>query len=97
MLEQIGRSPFHLLALLLLIVIGVALVLNLRRGIAAGGELARLHASRDIAFLAALAGAVAFMLSPARWAFGACIAALEFGLILEIIARLVPGRAGGRT
>jgi hypothetical protein len=97
LLEQIGRSQFHLIALLLLLVIGVALVLNLRRGIAAGGELARLHASRDVAFLAALAGAVAFTLSPARWAFGACIAALEFGLILEIIARLVPGRAGGRT
>ena len=75
----------------------MSVVLNLRRGIASGGQLARLYASRDVAFLASIAGAIAFMLSPARWAFGACIAALEFGLILEIIARLAPGRAGSRT
>lgn len=97
LLQQVARSPFHLLALALLVLIALAVVLNLRRGIAAGGELARLRASRDIAFLAALAGGVAFMLSPARWAFGACIAALEFGLILEIISRLAPGRAGSSS
>ncbi len=94
LLYQIAGSPFHILALMLLIAIGISLVLGLRRGIAAGGELARLRASRDIAFLAALAGAIAFVISPARWAFGACIAALEFGLILEIISRLAPERAG---
>ncbi len=97
LLQQIARSPFHVLVLVVLAVIGVSVVLNLRRGIASGGQLARLYASRDVAFLASIAGAIAFMLSPARWAFGACIAALEFGLILEIIARLAPGRAGSRT
>jgi hypothetical protein len=97
LLQQVARSPFHGVALVLLLLIGGIVVLNLRRGISLGGESARLRASRDVAFLAALAGGVAFMLWPARWAFGACIAALEFGLILEIISRLAPARARPRT
>jgi hypothetical protein len=95
LLNQIARSPFHGIAIVLLAGIGFALVLAMRRSIAAGGELARLRASRDIAFIASLAAAIAFIALPARWSFGACIAALEFGLVLEIISRLAPGRAGG--
>ncbi len=91
LLYQIAGSPFHPLAILLLAGILVALVLSMRRTIAAGGELARLRASRDIAFMASLAASIAFVASPARWAFGAAIAAAEFGLILEIISRLAPG------
>ena len=97
LLYEIAGSTFHVLALLLLAAILVSLVLSMRRTIAAGGELARLRASRDIAFIAALAGSIAFVVSPARWAFGAAIAAVEFGLILEIISRLAPGRARGEA
>ncbi len=53
---------------------------------------AQLSYARDVAFLAATIAALAFVASPARWSLGAAVAAAEFGLLLELLARLVPER-----
>jgi len=50
----------------------------------------QLQVARDIAFLAATLVALTYVTSPARWALGASIAAAEFGLLLELLARVGP-------
>jgi hypothetical protein len=83
-------AQFHSVAVAVLGTIGVLVVYAFRRSYLLGGPLARLHATRDAAFLAAIAAAIAFVLSPARWALGATVVAVEFALILELLARLAP-------
>ncbi len=73
-----------------LIALGVFQILTLRRDYATGSAFARLLVSRDIIFLAAIAAAIAFVAHPARWAIGAATAAVEFGLVLEVLARVGP-------
>jgi hypothetical protein len=51
--------------------------------------------TRDVTFIAAALLALAFVLHPARWSMGATIAAIEFGLILEMGALLTPVRQAG--
>jgi hypothetical protein len=84
-------SHYHAPAAAGLALIGVALSFGLRRELVAGGPMARLRASSAVAFAAAIVSAIAFVLWPARWSLGAAIAALEFGLILELFARFAPG------
>ncbi len=86
-------SQYHGAAALGLAAIGLALTFGVRRDIGAGGPTARLAATRTIAFAAAVAAAISFVLWPARWSIGACIAALEFGLILELLGKLAPAPA----
>lgn len=83
-------AQFHGIAVAALGLIGLAVIYAFRRNYLAGGPLARLHAARDGAFLAAIAAAIAFVLSPARWSLGATIAAVEFGLVVELLARFLP-------
>ena len=49
-----------------------------------------MRATRDVAFLAAIAFALVEVLAPARWAIGACISAVLFAIVLELLARLAP-------
>jgi hypothetical protein len=88
LLAEIGhfRTPATF-ALAFLAVVQFAAV---RRNALAGGPHAQVRASRDVAFLAAIIAALVFVWSPARWSLGACIAGVEFGLAMELLARLVP-------
>ncbi|MGP6159349.1 MAG: hypothetical protein ACLPYS_17900 [Vulcanimicrobiaceae bacterium] len=90
-------AQFHAIAFVALLVIGAALLRNLGRNMAPRTSLGRFRASRDVAFLAALISALAFVFSPARWSLGACIAALEFALILELLAKLAPEPSPGAS
>ena len=83
-------AQFHGIAVGVLGTIALFVVYAFRRSFLAGGPLARLHATRDAAFLAALAAAIAFVLWPARWSLGATIAAAEFALIVELFSRFAP-------
>jgi len=86
----VAASQFPAAAFLVLALLGILQVVALRRNRARRGPLASLTSARDIAFLAAILTAGAFVLGPARWSLGACVAALEFGLALELLARFVP-------
>jgi hypothetical protein len=81
---------FGVPAAVLLAILGVAQTLAMRRNFAAGGPLAGVRATRDVAFIAATIAAVAFVLAPARWSIGTCIVALEIALVLELMARFTP-------
>jgi hypothetical protein len=83
-------AQFHGLAIAALGTIGVFLIYAFRRSYLAGGPLVRIHATRDAAFLAAIAAGIAFVASPARWSLGATIVATEFALIVELLSRFAP-------
>jgi hypothetical protein len=83
-------AQFHGVAIVVLGIIGVFLIYAFRRSFLIGGPLARLSATRDAAFLAAIASAIAFIASPARWSLGATVVAIEFALIVELMARFTP-------
>ena len=86
----VSMSAFPQAGVAILTILGISQLLALRRDRLAPGSQGRLNATRDIAFLAAVIGAIAFVASPARWSIGASIAAVEFGLALELLARLAP-------
>ncbi len=88
LLVEIARFPLP--ALIGLALVAVLQVLAVRRNYLAGGELARLRVSRDVAFLAAVAASIAFVLSPARWSLGAAVAGALFGIAIELLARFSP-------
>jgi len=83
-------AQFHGVALALLAVLGILIIAAFRSAFLAGGPLARLHAARDAAFLAAIAAGGTFIVSQARWSLGSTIVALEFGLAIELLSRLSP-------
>jgi acyl CoA:acetate/3-ketoacid CoA transferase beta subunit len=76
--------------------LAIVLVYAFRRNYLAGGPLARVHATRDAAFLAAIAAAIAFVISPARWSLGATVVALEVAIVVELLSRFGPAPSGGR-
>ncbi|MBD5634230.1 MAG: hypothetical protein IAI49_07100 [Candidatus Eremiobacteraeota bacterium] len=86
----VNIAQFHGVAIAVLGAIGIFLVYAFRRSFLAGGPLARLSATRDAAFLAAIAAAIAFVAAPARWALGATVVAAEFALIVELVSRFAP-------
>lgn len=88
LLVQIAQ--FHGFAISVLGVLAILVLYAFRQNFRAGGPLARLGATRDAAFLAGIAGAIAFVASPARWSLGATIVAVEIGLAVELLARLAP-------
>jgi hypothetical protein len=88
LLVQIAQ--FHGLAISVLGVLALLVLYAFRQNFRAGGPLARIHATRDAAFLAAIAGAIAFVALPARWSLGATIVATEIGFAVELLARLAP-------
>ncbi len=81
-------AQYHGLAVSVLGTIAILVVYAFRRNYLAGGPLVRLHATRDAAFLAAIAAAIAFVLFPARWSIGATVVGVELGLVVELLARL---------
>jgi hypothetical protein len=83
-------THFPIPAVIGLAVLGIAQVAALPRNYASGGPLARIRVSRDVAFVAAIVAAIAFVLFPARWSLGATISAVEFGLAIELLARFSP-------
>ena len=89
-------AQFHGVAILVLAIVAVVVLFAFRSNYLQGGALARLHATRDAAFLAAIASAIAFVASPARWSHGATVAACEFALVVELMARFVPPPAAVR-
>lgn len=86
-------ATFGWVSLIVLIGLAFVIVVAFRRDFLAGGPLARIHATRDAAFLAAIAGAIAFVLERARWSLGATIVALECALAIELLAGAVPAPA----
>lgn len=86
-------ATFHGVAVSALAAIAIFIVYAFRRSFRAGGPLARIHAARDTAFLAAIAGAIAFILAPQRWSLGATTIALEIALVVELLARIVDPRS----
>lgn len=82
-------ASFRGVAISVLGVIAIVIVYAFRREFLAGGPLARIHAARDTAFLAAIAAAVAFVAVPQRWSLGATTVALEIALIVELMSCLV--------
>ncbi len=68
--------------------IGAALLFGIWRRRAA--DVAPLLLTRDTAFLACAMLTIAFIAFPARWSFGAAIAAALFGLILHALSLLSP-------
>ncbi|MGH7747349.1 MAG: hypothetical protein ACREQ5_21715, partial [Candidatus Dormibacteria bacterium] len=62
----------------------------LRRHTADRSSAGRIALARDLAFVAATCGALAFVLAPAAWSLGTCIAALEVGLVVAVLERLAP-------
>jgi hypothetical protein len=87
---NVAHSPFHGIAIAILGTIAVILLYAFRRSFLAGGPLARVHATRDAAFLAAIGAAMAYVAAPAHWSLGAAIVAVEFGLIVELMSRFSP-------
>jgi hypothetical protein len=83
---------FHGLSVSVLGGIALFLLYAFRRNYLAGGPGARLFATRDAAFLAAIAAAIAFLLAPAKWSLGAAVVAVEMGLAVELLARLNPAQ-----
>jgi len=85
-----NAAQFHGLSVSVLGGIAIFLIYAFRRNFLAGGPGARLFATRDAAFLAAIASGIAFVLAPARWSLGSAIVALEIGLAVELLARFNP-------
>ena len=85
----LNLATFHGVAVSALGAIAIFIIYAFRRSFLAGGPLARIHAARDTAFLAAIVGAIAFILWPQRWSLGATIVALEIALIVELMSRVV--------
>lgn len=83
-------AKFHGLAVSVLGALGIVLVYAFRRNFLAGGPQARIHAARDGAFLAAIAGAIAFVIAEAKWSLGATIVAVEIAIVVELLARIAP-------
>ena len=80
-------SQFHGIAISVLGVLGLVVLYAFRQTFREGGPLARIHAARDAAFLAA---AIAFVVIPARWSLGATVVAFEIGIVVEFLTRVAP-------
>jgi hypothetical protein len=80
----------HVAATLVLVVLLIVQFLALRRNYAQDGSSVHIRATRDVAFLVTILLALALVASPQRWSIGATIAALEFGLVLDLLARFTP-------
>jgi hypothetical protein len=81
---------FRAVAALVLLVVFVAQLAALRRRVAVRGYDNGVRATRDVIFLVASLLALIELLSPQRWVVGAAVAAAEFGVVCELLARLVP-------
>jgi hypothetical protein len=86
----VNAVQFHGISIAVLGGIALFMIYAFRRNFLAGGPGARLFATRDAAFLAAIASGIAFVAAPARWSLGSAIVALEIGLAVELLARLGP-------
>lgn len=88
LIANLARFPVP--AVVALLVVGVLQAGAIRRNLALGGHAARIRATRDVAFVTAIVLALIVVLWPVRWAVGACVAATEFAIVLELLARFTP-------
>jgi len=91
LIANLARFPIP--AVVALVVVLVLQTGAIRRNLAEGGPAARIRSSRDVAFVAAIVLALIDVLWPVRWAVGACVAATEFAIVLELLARFTPDPA----
>ncbi len=90
----VAVAGFKGLAVAVLAMLATFILYAFRQNFRSGRPGARLSATRDAAFLATIAAAIAFVVSPARWSLGATVFGLEIGIVIEFLAVLVP--PGGR-
>jgi hypothetical protein len=83
-------ARFRVPAIFALLVVLMLQTGAIRRNLAEGGHAARIRSTRDVAFVAAIVLALIDVLWPVRWAVGACVAATEFAIVLELLARFTP-------
>ncbi len=84
-------ARFRVPAIFALLVVLTLQTGAIRRNLAQGGHAARIRSTRrDVAFVAAIVLALIDVLWPVRWAVGACVAATEFAIVLELLARFTP-------
>jgi hypothetical protein len=88
LIANLARFPVP--AVIALLVVLVLQSGAIRRNLAGGGHAARIRATRDVAFVGAIVLALIDVLWPVRWAVGACVAATEFAIVLELLARFSP-------
>ena len=81
---------FRTAAAIALAVVFVAQVVAFRRRVATRDYDNGMRVTRDVIFLVANLLALLEIASPQRWVLGATIAAAEFGVVCELLARLVP-------
>ena len=81
---------FRAMAGALLLLVGGFEIASIRRNLSELSPAGRIRATRDAAFLVAVVLALSELLIPQRWIAGACIAAAEFGIVLELLARVQP-------
>jgi hypothetical protein len=88
-------AAFKGVAVSVLLVLAVLIVYAFRMNYRASRAGARLAATRDTAFLAAIIAAIAYITTHAHWALGATVVGTEVGVIVEFLTRLAPpGRTG---
>lgn len=87
LLQNLAR--FRVASSVVLGIVAMAQALALRRSFA-GGQSDRVRSTRDVALMTAILIAFTYVLSPQRWAIGACVATLEFAIVFELLARFVP-------
>jgi hypothetical protein len=91
LLVEIARFPVP--AMVGLGIVGLLQLVAVRRNYLAGGAPAPVRVARDVAFLAAILAALAFVAYPARWSIGAAVSAALFGLAVELLVRFTPKAA----
>jgi hypothetical protein len=88
LLAQLTQFPAA--ASFALVVIAGATSLGIRRHMRSVASDARLLVTRDLTYIAAVAFGLAAVVTRTHWAFGSCIVATEFALVLDIVGRFAP-------
>jgi hypothetical protein len=92
LLQNLAR--FRVASAVALGIVALAQAFALRQGVALTGGSARIRSTRDVALMAGILIALTYVLSPQRWAIGACVTTLEFAIVLELLARFAPAPPG---
>ncbi|MBV9102232.1 MAG: hypothetical protein JO060_01510 [Candidatus Eremiobacteraeota bacterium] len=93
LLQNLRHFPIP--AALLLLALAVFQIGSMRRNLSSDDAGSRVRATRDGAFLVAIVLALSELFAPRRWLIGACISSVEFGIVLEVLARVGGTRSAG--
>jgi hypothetical protein len=88
LLQNLAR--FRVASAVALGIVAMAQAFALRRDFAEEGRSDRVRSTRDVALMTAILIALTYVISPQRWAIGACIATLEFAIVFELLAWFAP-------